>query len=418
MSEKTTNYDLEKPEMTDLVSEYIPLLSDSLDTVDTELYKAENHRESTGAHNATSIPYAGEVSGASNISEAVNELKSQLDAAIVGSGTSPAEVTSAREGIRGESNATLNTRLDKSESLIGKTTTISESTILTDDYRGTILVDTTSGAVEIVLPTISSTNLQLFRIKKIQGDYSIYINCDYVTDNIDGFAGTMIVETNESKTFLGDGGTTWHIINKQNRELNYFNVLDYCSNNAIWDGSTNCYSALNSIKSVFPSDGGTIYFPSTSRGAEYYLNTSFTLPDNCKLKFDNGATMTINTGKTLTGVDTKVDVGLEQIFTVNGSIDGTWIIGNYFVNQTPYNPSNITSGSQVTTTVTVTGAQLGHIVDCSFSIDLQGLIMTAYVSSANTVTVIFANLTGGDINLGSGNIVVRVYKDLLEPNYV
>ena len=419
MSEKTTNYDLDKPEMIDLVSSYISKLSNSLDVIDEELYKSETHRDSTsGVHNADYIPYAGEVSGASSVTEAIDELKSQLDTAVVGSGTSPAEVTSAREGLRGETNAVLNDRLDKAESMIAKTTIISTSTVLTDSYRGTILVDTTSGAIEITLPTISSTNLQLFKIKKIAGIGSVYIICDYLTDTIEGLFGTMICEKDESKTFLGDGDSTWHIIDKKNRELSYFNIMDYAAHFPLYDGSTNCYLALDRIKTVFPASGGTIFFPATSLGATYRLSTSFTLPANCRLKFGNGAKMTVARGRILTGVNTKVDVGLSQIFTVTGSIDGTWIIGNYFVTSTSYNPADITSGTQITTTVTVTGAGFGMMAECSFSRDLQGIIMTAYVSATDTVTVIFTNLTGSNVNLGTGDIRVRVYKDVLEPNYV
>jgi hypothetical protein len=70
-----------------------------------------------------------------------------------------------------------------------------------------------------------------------------------------------------------------------------------------------------------------------------------------------------------------------------------------------YNPGNLADGAGETTTVTVAGAVLGDIVDVSFSLDLQGIIMTGWVSSADTVSVRFQNETAGaDINLASGTI--------------
>jgi hypothetical protein len=71
-----------------------------------------------------------------------------------------------------------------------------------------------------------------------------------------------------------------------------------------------------------------------------------------------------------------------------------------------WDPASVANAAQTTTTVTLTGANVGDPVSVRFSLDLQGLILTAYVSSANTVTVVLANLTGGAINLGSGTLTV------------
>lgn len=61
-------------------------------------------------------------------------------------------------------------------------------------------------------------------------------------------------------------------------------------------------------------------------------------------------------------------------------------------------------------TVTVTGAVLGDFAQASMNIDLQGLTMTAYVSAADTVTVVLANLTAGAVDLVSGTLNVRVMR--------
>jgi hypothetical protein len=75
-----------------------------------------------------------------------------------------------------------------------------------------------------------------------------------------------------------------------------------------------------------------------------------------------------------------------------------------------WDPASVSSGSQTTTTVTVTGAAVGDEATCGFSNDLQGLLMTAYVSATNTVTVVLANLTGGAVDLGSGTLRASVWQ--------
>lgn len=69
-----------------------------------------------------------------------------------------------------------------------------------------------------------------------------------------------------------------------------------------------------------------------------------------------------------------------------------------------WDPPNLGAGAEQTTTVTVTGAALGDIAECSFSLDLQGTRLVPYVSSANTVTVVHRNGTAGAVNLGSGTL--------------
>jgi len=69
-----------------------------------------------------------------------------------------------------------------------------------------------------------------------------------------------------------------------------------------------------------------------------------------------------------------------------------------------YDPISLADGAGATTTVTVTGAALGDIAQASFSLDLQGITTTAWVSSANTVSVRLQNETGGPIDLNSGTL--------------
>lgn len=75
-----------------------------------------------------------------------------------------------------------------------------------------------------------------------------------------------------------------------------------------------------------------------------------------------------------------------------------------------YDPPSLADGAGATTTVTVTGAALGDFAEASFSLDLQGITVTAWVSAANTVSVRFQNESGGVLDLASGTLRARVRK--------
>lgn len=75
-----------------------------------------------------------------------------------------------------------------------------------------------------------------------------------------------------------------------------------------------------------------------------------------------------------------------------------------------YDPASLADGAGATTTVTVTGAALGDFAEASFSLDLQGITLTAWVSASNTVSVRFQNESGGPLDLGSGTLKARVRK--------
>ena len=74
-----------------------------------------------------------------------------------------------------------------------------------------------------------------------------------------------------------------------------------------------------------------------------------------------------------------------------------------------YDPPSLLTGAQAQTTVTVTGAVLGNVAMASFSLDLQGITLSATVSATDTVTVTFRNDTGGTIDLASGTLAASVF---------
>lgn len=75
-----------------------------------------------------------------------------------------------------------------------------------------------------------------------------------------------------------------------------------------------------------------------------------------------------------------------------------------------WDPATVANGASVSTTVPVPGAALGDFVLSSFSLDLQGATMRAYVSAPNVVTIVLSNLSGAPINLASGTVRVLVFK--------
>jgi hypothetical protein len=81
-----------------------------------------------------------------------------------------------------------------------------------------------------------------------------------------------------------------------------------------------------------------------------------------------------------------------------------------FIASATYDPPNLADGAGVTTTVTCAGAVLSDLTQASFTNDLQGITMTSWVSSANTVSVRFQNESGGVLDLASGTLIVKVCK--------
>lgn len=75
-----------------------------------------------------------------------------------------------------------------------------------------------------------------------------------------------------------------------------------------------------------------------------------------------------------------------------------------------YDPPNIASLAQTTTTISVPGAALGDTVIAAFSNDLQAITLSAYVSAADTVTAVMFNGSAGAVNLGAGLLRVFIYK--------
>lgn len=90
-------------------------------------------------------------------------------------------------------------------------------------------------------------------------------------------------------------------------------------------------------------------------------------------------------------------------------LDGN-VVGIDLSASSAYDPPSLADGVGTTTTVAVAGAVLGDFALVSFSLDLQGITVTAYVSAAATVSVRFQNESGGTLDLAAGTLRVKVIK--------
>lgn len=93
----------------------------------------------------------------------------------------------------------------------------------------------------------------------------------------------------------------------------------------------------------------------------------------------------------------------DSIGTISSYLPGCVLTGSV-----SYDPPSLIDGDGVTTTVTVTGAALGNLVAISADDDLQGVLMTAWVSAADTVSVRFQNETGGAVNIPNTRLLAQV----------
>lgn len=90
-----------------------------------------------------------------------------------------------------------------------------------------------------------------------------------------------------------------------------------------------------------------------------------------------------------------------------GLYTNTWLV------TATLNADSLVDGAGDTDTVAVPGVALGDMVlSASLAVDVAGLIVTAYVSAANTVSIRFQNETGGTVDLASATLRLVVVRSL------
>ena len=151
--------------------------------------------------------------------------------------------------------------------------------------------------------------------------------------------------------------------------------------------------------------GGLILSPGTGTGG----NSS----GNLTIKDTAGNGSAWNTSHLVIGnyhfwVDAAARLRIKTIAPTSDT-DGN-VVGIDLSGSAVYDPPSLADGVGTTTTIAVAGAALGDFALASFSLDLQGITVSAYVSVANTVSVRFQNESGGLLDLASGTLRVRVIK--------
>lgn len=104
---------------------------------------------------------------------------------------------------------------------------------------------------------------------------------------------------------------------------------------------------------------------------------------------------------------------------VNNSPDFAGTTNNAIVNRDErlkgsksFDPASLAPGASVSTTVTVAGCRLADAdaVLVSASVSTAGLLVTGTVTASDTVTVVYANLTGAAVDLAAHTLTVYVMK--------
>ena len=99
-----------------------------------------------------------------------------------------------------------------------------------------------------------------------------------------------------------------------------------------------------------------------------------------------------------------VRAGTDQF---RGLYSDTWLV------RATLNADSLVDGAGDNDTVTVPGVALGDMVlSASLAVDVAGLIVTGYVSAANTVTIRFQNETGGTVDLASATLRLVVVRSI------
>lgn len=100
--------------------------------------------------------------------------------------------------------------------------------------------------------------------------------------------------------------------------------------------------------------------------------------------------------------------------TGDGTIGSTAVVSEFgdivLAGSATWDPASCAAGVSVETTVTVTGAALGDYAIASFSLNTSSLLINARVTATNTVTVSLFNPTGSAVDLASGTVRARVFK--------
>lgn len=118
------------------------------------------------------------------------------------------------------------------------------------------------------------------------------------------------------------------------------------------------------------------------------------------------------------GINTPTFVFMNGNVAVNGTVQpidlgaGAYhsFVGTALQGTFTLDPPSIAAGAGRNDLFTLSGTTVSDWVVCSFSNDLQGITLTAYVAGANNITTRLQNGTAGALDLASGTLTCTVYK--------
>lgn len=91
-------------------------------------------------------------------------------------------------------------------------------------------------------------------------------------------------------------------------------------------------------------------------------------------------------------------------------LDATGVALTQLYKTSTWDAGQVADNEMTTVDVTVSGAVLGDVVQCSIAVDLVDSIFTGYVSTSDTVTITVQNVSGSAVNLASSTFYIYVDK--------
>jgi hypothetical protein len=168
-----------------------------------------------------------------------------------------------------------------------------------------------------------------------------------------------------------------------------------CYNNGTYTGTSNTFGiALGAAANSCTVTGNTCFETNFPSGTQNYgigidgVNTNVNITGN-------------NLRNNVLGEFDPVTLSTQPYYGWNQTTRYTW------------NPASVANGASTSVSVTVGEALLGDIATASCSTNLQGLTLTAYVESTNSVKLVLANLTGSAIDIGSSVFRIVVNRPLI-----
>lgn len=263
------------------------------------------------------------------------------------------------------------------------------------DFNGTFKTSTTLENVESLL---ACNRIMSFR--RSSNDTSSagkWIKCAVLTAGRHEFFGRVYSQVdsglNASRTAIIDFSFGW-----KTREAGYVPLVVYHGNTSGLTGAS-----LPTFRVYSDASGNKIV---------YFQQTKFSRYANFEWAFDPSDLLNFTTPWQVVS-DPSGDATLTLVFDSSTAKPsdlqpiymGTGKLAARLAGSKTYGSAvSVTAGAAVTTTVTVTGAALGDAASASHSVFFAGLIISAVVSAADTVTVTLYNPTGSAIALSTGTL--------------